>query len=44
MVHRVDDRARAQEQQRLEEGVGEEVEHRRAIGTDARRKEHIAQL
>ena len=44
MVHRMDDRAGAQEQQRLEEGVGEEVEHRRAIGADARSEEHVAQL
>jgi hypothetical protein len=27
VVHRVDDRAGAQEQQRLEEGVREQVEH-----------------
>ena len=44
MVHRMDDRAGAQEQQRLEEGVGEEVEHRRAIGAATGRKEHVAQL
>ena len=31
MVHGVDDRTRAEEQQRLEESVREEVEHRRAI-------------
>ena len=44
VMHRMDDRARAQEQQRLEEGMREQVEHRGAIGANARRKEHIAQL
>jgi hypothetical protein len=32
VVHRVDDRAGAEEQQRLEEGVREQVEDRGAIG------------
>ncbi len=44
VVHRGDDRAGAEEQHRLEEGVGEEVEHRRRIGADARRHEHVAEL
>jgi hypothetical protein len=35
VVHAVDDRAGAQEQQRLEEGVGEQVEHAGLIGADA---------
>ena len=40
----MDDRARAEEQQRLEEGVREQVEDRRAIGADAERHEHVAEL
>ncbi len=44
MMHRMDDRPRAQEQHRLEEGVGEQVEHRRAIDARPCRHEHIAQL
>ena len=39
-----DHRAGAEEQQRLEEGMGEEMEHRRAIGRDAGGGEHVAQL
>ncbi len=44
VVHRVDDRPRAQEQQRLEEGMREQVEHRRSVGAHARGEEHVAQL
>jgi hypothetical protein len=44
VVHGVDDAARAEEQERLEEGVSEEVEHRRAIGADAGGEEHVAEL
>ena len=44
VVHRVDHAARAEEQQRLEEGVGEQVEHRRAVSADARGEEHVAEL
>src|SRR3712207_8134678 len=38
------DRARAQEEHRLEEGVGEEVEHGGAVDARARRHEHVAEL
>ena len=44
MVHGMDDRTGAEEQQRLEKSMGEQVEHRGAIGTRTRRKEHIAKL
>ena len=44
VVHRGDHRAGAEEQHRLEEGVGEEVEHRHRIGADPRRHEHVAEL
>ena len=40
----VDDRAGAEEEQRLEEGVREEVEDRHRIGADAERHEHVAEL
>ena len=44
MVHAVDNRTGTEEQQRLEEGVGEEVEHRRLISADTCREEHVAEL
>ena len=44
VVHGVDHAARAEEQQRLEEGVGEQMEHRRAVSADARGEEHVAEL
>ena len=40
----MDHRARAKEQERLEECVGEEMEHRRVIGADAGGEEHVAEL
>ena len=43
MVHGMDDRAGAQEQHGLEEGVRQQVEHRRRIDADARGHEHVAQ-
>ena len=43
-MQRVDHRARAQEQERLEESMGEEVEDAGAIGADALRHEHVAEL
>ena len=44
MVHRMDDRARTEEQHRLEEGVREKVEHRSGIHADAGGHEHVAKL
>ena len=44
VVHAQDHRARAQEEQRLEEGVRHQVEHRGAVAGDARRHEHEAEL
>ena len=40
----MDDRARAEEQQRLEEGMGEQVEDRRRVEAQAERHEHVAEL
>ena len=44
VVHGVDDAARAEEQKRLEKGVREKVEHRRAVSADAGGEEHVAEL
>ena len=44
MVHRVDDRTSAEEQQRLEKGMREQMEHGRAIGAGSGCKEHVSQL
>ena len=44
MVHRVDHRSRAEKQQRLEESVGEKVEHRRPERACASGEEHVAKL
>jgi hypothetical protein len=42
--NRVDDRTGAKKQQRFEESMREQVENRRAISTDAKRHEHVAEL
>ena len=44
VMHRMDHRTGAKEQQRLEERVREQVEHRRRIHANTGRHEHIAQL
>ena len=44
VVHGDDHRAGREEQQRLEEGVGHEMEDRRAVGRDAERHRHVAEL
>ena len=44
MMHGDDHRAGAEEQQRLEEGVGKEVVHADRIGADAHGDEHVAEL
>ena len=43
-AHGVNHRAGAEEQQGLEEGVGEDVEHARSECADAERQEHVSQL
>ena len=43
-VDGMDDRARAQEEQALEEAVRHQVEDRRGVGADAEAGEHVAQL
>ena len=42
--HGVNDRTRRQEQQRLEEGMGEKMENRALIGANPSREEHVAKL
>ena len=42
--HGVDDGTGAEEQQRLEEGVGEEMEDGDAIGAQPQSHEHVAEL
>ena len=44
LVHRLNDRARAKEHQRLEKRVGHQVEHRSRQRTDAERQHHITEL
>src|SRR5258705_4029437 len=44
VMERVDDAARAEEEERLEEGVGDEVEDSRDVGAGAHPEEHVAEL
>ena len=44
VVHADDHRNRRQEQQRLEEGVGHQVEDGGRVGRDAQRHGHVAEL
>src|SRR5690606_38747118 len=44
VLHAMNNRARAEEQERLEEGVRNHVEHRRAVRADADRSDHKTEL
>ena len=44
MLHAVNDRAGAEEEQRLEEGVGDQVEDRGNVRAHAERGDHEAEL
>ena len=44
VLHAVDHRAAAQEEQGLEEGVRQQVEDGRHVGADAQRHDHVAEL
>ena len=44
MVHTMDHRTRSHEEKRLEEGVGDEVEHARHVGPRSQGSEHVAKL
>ena len=43
-IHAMDDRSGAQEQECLEEGMSDHVEHGGHVGTAAHGQEHVAQL
>ena len=44
VMHRVDHAAGAEEEQRLEEGVGHQMEDARDVGAGPHRQEHVAEL
>ena len=44
VVHGMNNRACPQKEQRLEKGMGEQVENRAAKGTNPRRKHHVTKL
>ena len=44
VIERFDDDAGAEEEQGLEEGVGQEVEHRRLPCANAKRQKHVTDL